>query len=270
VETKMKVSLAPCLKCQEEKPERQYWIKGAELRDDLAFHLECPLGHKSVIIYNAPKFEILFDMGVSALLDGYGREAVSSFAATQERFHEFGIKVLLAKQNVSKEQFLATWKLVASQSERQLGAYYFLYLLQFNAPAPTSSKRVEFRNNVIHKGYIPTSTEAADYAEYVYDYIVGTLKTMQPPLSPQIHQVCKDDLEEMLRSIPADVAKGVPSMAAPTMIQLLGPEEQFGKHSFRDALKKRKEEHRDELADRLEDFVHEDEEASPGHKYWQV
>jgi hypothetical protein len=256
----MKLSLAPCLKCQEEKLERQYWLKGTELRDDLTFNLECPLGHKSVVIFNAPKFELLFDMGVSALLDGYGREAVSSFAAAQERFHEFGIKVLVAKQDVSKEQFLATWKLVASQSERQLGAYYFMYLLQFNAPPPTSPKRVEFRNNVIHKGYIPTSTEAADYAEYVYDYIVGTLKTMKPLLSPQIHHVCKDDLEEMLRSIPADVAKR--SVAAPTMIWLLGPEEQFGKHSFRDALKKRKEEHRDELESRLQDFTDENDEVT--------
>jgi hypothetical protein len=115
-------------------------------------------------------------------------------------------------------------------------------------------------SNVIHKGYIPTSTEAADYAEYVYDYIVGTLKAMQPPLSPQIHQVCKDDLEEMLRSIPADVTKR--SMAAPTMIWLLGPEEQFGKHSFRDALKKHKDEHRDELANRLDDFDDENDEVA--------
>src|SRR5918996_2240991 len=104
----MKLSLAPCLKCQEEKLERQYWLKGTELRDDLTFNLECPLGHKSVVIFNAPKFELLFDMGVSALLDGYGREAVSSFAAAQERFHEFGIKVLVAKQGVLKEEFLAT------------------------------------------------------------------------------------------------------------------------------------------------------------------
>jgi hypothetical protein len=256
----MKLGLVPCLKCQEEKPERQYWLRGAELHDDLTFNLECPLGHKSVVIFNAPKFELLFDMGTSALLDGYGREAVSSFAAAQERFHEFGIKVLLAKQNISKEQFLATWKLVASQSERQLGAYYFLYLLQFNAPPPTNPKRVEFRNNVIHKGYIPTSTEAADYAEYVYDYILGTLKTMQPSLSPQINQVCKDDVEQMLRSIPADVSKR--SVAAPTMIWLLGPEETFGKHSFRDALKKRKADHRDELESRLEDFEDENEEVA--------
>jgi hypothetical protein len=42
----MKLGLAPCLKCQGEKPERQYWLKGAELCDDLTFHLECPLGQE--------------------------------------------------------------------------------------------------------------------------------------------------------------------------------------------------------------------------------
>jgi hypothetical protein len=64
----------------------------------------------------------------------------------------------------------------------------------------------------------------------------------------------------MLQSIPADVTKR--SMAAPTMIWLLGPEEQFGKHSFRDALKKRKEEHQDELESRLEDFEDENYEVA--------
>jgi hypothetical protein len=256
----MKLDVVPCLKCREEKTEQQYWVKGAELLNDQTFHLECPLGHKSVFIFNAPKFELLFDMGASALLDSFGREAVSSFAAAQERFHEFGIKVFLMKQNVSKEQLLTTWKLVANQSERQLGAYYFLYLLQFNTPPPTRPNRVEFRNKVIHKGYVPTLAEAINYAEYIYDYIVDTLKALKSSLSKQIDQVCKNDEEEMLKSIPADVAKR--SAAAPTMIWLLGPSEKFGKQSFREAFKKRKEEHRDELQRRLDDLEDEDDEAA--------
>lgn len=235
-------------------------MKGAELRNDLTFHLECLLGHRSVLIFNAPKFELLFDMGASALLDGYGREAVSSFAAAQERFHEFGIKVFLIRRNVSKEQLLNTWKLVANQSERQLGAYYFLYLLHFNAPPPTNTKRVEFRNNVIHKGYVPTMAEATDYAEYVYDYIVETLEAMKSSLNGEIDQVCKDEEEQMLRSVPAGVTKR--SAAAPTMIWLLGPAEKFGKQSFQEALKKRKEEHRDELVRRLDDLENEDDEIA--------
>jgi hypothetical protein len=57
---KMKIGHGPCLKCEEESPEGGHLVQGAELGDDLTFRLECPLGHKSVIIYNAPKFETDF------------------------------------------------------------------------------------------------------------------------------------------------------------------------------------------------------------------
>jgi hypothetical protein len=178
----------------------------------------------------------------------------------RRKFHEFGIKVLLAKQGITRDQFTATWKLVSSQSERQLGAYYFLYLLQFKKPPLTAQRRVEFRNNVIHKGCIPTSTEVFDHAEYVYDYILNTLATMKSSLNSQISQVCTDDMEEMLKSCSVDVSTR--SVAAPTMLWLLGPEEKFGKDSFRVALKKRKEKHRNELENRLSDFENEDDETA--------
>ncbi len=111
-----------CLRCEAEKPERQYVVE-AELRDDLAFDAQCPHGHKTLFVWEAQKFEILFEMGALALLDGYGREAISSFAAAQERFHEFCIKVFLTGNGVNRDEFIRTWKLVSSQSERQLGAY---------------------------------------------------------------------------------------------------------------------------------------------------
>ena len=94
---------------------------------------------------------------MKALLDGYCRESVSSFASAQERFHEFAIKVFLTKQGAPKDQFFATWKLVANQSERQLGAYYFLHLLYFRKTPTQNTKMTEFRNSVIHKGSIPSN-----------------------------------------------------------------------------------------------------------------
>ena len=89
----MKLGLFPCPHCKQEKSERQYHIKSGELLDNLTFRTVCPNGHESVIVAEAQKFEVLYDMGISALLDGYCREAVSSFAAAQERFHEFCIRV---------------------------------------------------------------------------------------------------------------------------------------------------------------------------------
>jgi hypothetical protein len=60
-----------------------------KLTDDGTYEVRCGRGHiSSVRLLNA-KFELLFEMGLNALVDGYGREAVSSFAASLERFYEF-------------------------------------------------------------------------------------------------------------------------------------------------------------------------------------
>jgi hypothetical protein len=260
----------PCLQCEAEKAERRYLIAEADLRDDLTFALECPSGHKTRLIFEAQKFEVLFDMGSLALLDGYDREAVSSFAAAQERFHEFCIKVFLAASGIPREAFAPTWKLVSNQSERQIGAYYFLKLTFFKTPigkkeAARIQEMTAFRNNVIHKGYIPTKEETKEYAAYAYDYIVGSLGTMKPALDDHIDVVCKADLDDLKASIPAGMLTR--SGKVPTMIWLAAPADKFGKRSFEDALKARKEDHLLELQERVNDLeqeIEDDEEEDEG------
>ena len=65
----------------------------------------------------------------------------------------------------------ATWRTVARQTERQLGAFAFAYLARegraadFLTPGALGS---DFRNRVVHRGYIPTRAEVDAYAEKVY------------------------------------------------------------------------------------------------------
>jgi hypothetical protein len=65
--------------------------------------LRCGQGHTTVVTLPIPAFELLFDFGCSALLDGYPREAVTSFASSFERFEKFTCRFLLARRNVSFE-----------------------------------------------------------------------------------------------------------------------------------------------------------------------
>jgi hypothetical protein len=65
--------------------------------------VRCKQGHITVVTLPIPAFELLFDLGCSALLDGYSREAVTSFAVSLERFEEFTCRLLLARRNVSLE-----------------------------------------------------------------------------------------------------------------------------------------------------------------------
>ena len=70
------------------------------------------------------------------------------------------------------------------QSERQIGAFYILQLLEFGETKfIISDKWINFRNKVIHQGYIPKSDEAIDYGQYILsiiDLILIELKNKNP------------------------------------------------------------------------------------------
>jgi hypothetical protein len=59
-------------------------ISTVEFTDDGLYEATCPKGHKSITILQQRKFEILFDIGIYAINDGYYREAISSFTASLE------------------------------------------------------------------------------------------------------------------------------------------------------------------------------------------
>jgi hypothetical protein len=126
------------------------------------YTINCSRGHTSQTYIDNIDFEILFDYSINAIVDGYYREAVSSFTSSMERYFEYFIKVILRSSGKEFEQIHKIWKSIASQSERQIGAYIMLYNQTFDHEPKllTQNKEVPFRNSVIHKGYIPSKQEA--------------------------------------------------------------------------------------------------------------
>jgi len=57
-----------------------------ELNDENLYEFVCPKGHRSLTQLQEQKFEILFDIASLALIDGYTKEAVSSYSSSLERF----------------------------------------------------------------------------------------------------------------------------------------------------------------------------------------
>ncbi|MFC4427727.1 hypothetical protein [Deinococcus navajonensis] len=128
------------------------------------------------------KFEVLFDLGTRALMDGYAREAVASFAAALERFFEFYVRAYALERSAGTEQSFdqaaasldATWRHVASQSERQLGMFALAYLLrEGREPDFLSAKALgaDFRNRVIHRGLLPPRADVEAYAARIFALI---------------------------------------------------------------------------------------------------
>jgi len=137
-----------------------------EIANENLHQVICDNGHESSLVITQQKHEILFEVAVHAIVDGYYREAISSFAASLERYYEFFLKVISVE--LRHEEFEKAWKQVASQSERQLGGYIFTYLHIYRTSPPIlPPPLVTLRNNVIHKGNIPSRIDAIKFGEAV-------------------------------------------------------------------------------------------------------
>ena len=178
--------LMHCTQCSLES-DLETSIQYVEIQDDNLYQLECPKGHKTVTHLSVHKFELLFDSGALALHDGYTREAVASFAAALERFHEFCIRSVLLHRGVTWDDIERTWKQVGRHSQRELGAFYVLYLLQFQKAAPDGLQKWEsFRNDVIHKGIFPEWNQALNYGDFVLRWIVERIRELREEIGDDI------------------------------------------------------------------------------------
>lgn len=144
----------------------------AELQDSGLYRLVCKHRHETFICLQEQKFEVLFELALNAIVDGYYREAVASFSSSLERFYEFYLRVMCVKRGLDDATVERAWKAISKQSERQFGAYAFTYLIETGTLAPTlPEQKVAFRNEVIHKGRIPSRDEAVTYGEDVLQVI---------------------------------------------------------------------------------------------------
>lgn len=148
-------------------------------------------GARYCLFLRKQKFEMLFDLGTRALMDGYAREAVSSFAAALERFMEFYVRATALERAANTERDFdealsaleGTWRHVASQSERQVGMFALAYLLREGREPEFLNARAlgaDFRNRVIHRGFLPRRDEVEAYAAQVFTLIDRLLTELGP------------------------------------------------------------------------------------------
>lgn len=222
-----------CMQCFQEQGHPSIEFQPVEIRDDGLYECTCNKGHTTLTVIQEQKFEVLFDFGAMALIDGYPREAVTSIAASLERFYEFYVTVTCLKYNMDITDFNAAWKHVAAQSERQFGAYIFSYLIDHQGEEPPvidnnkpALDRVskgntltwkEFRNAVVHKGYIPSISETLAYSNIVYLHLNDLIDDLKTRSSKYIQ---KATFHHLARAHEAANGKVVSTMSIPTLISL--------------------------------------------------
>ena len=124
--------------------------------------------------------------------------------------------------------------MVKNQSERPLGAFYFLYFNEFKeVPPKISDKCTAFRNNVIHKGYIPKIEEVHVYAKEIYDYIINISKKLGLNYRDFIQ---KPFIQRQMNFKKERENENISVQSIRTMIDLALADELFDEKSFEEAL----------------------------------
>jgi len=222
---------ATCMECQKELGYPSFEPIIADYYDEPVAIIECSRGHKSAFMLQSQKFEILLESAANALLEGYTLEAASTLSSAYERFFEFAINVLCSKQNVNGEELKRTFKYVSRQSERQTGAFLFLYLFEFGETYEINKKLIEFRNQVVHKGYIPTPKEVESFGDRVYLEIFAITQKLKEKCNGDIRKVVTASLLERSQKLPTDMPRAT---STGTMFFSLSQAEQ--KSSFTEAM----------------------------------
>lgn len=188
-----------CSKCVREL--RRWNSVQVAIRDDGLYETTCDAGHKTLTKLQQQRFEILFESGANALLDGYPREAVSSFAASLERFYEFASLVLFLHAGHGNRKFDAVWKPLKKYSERQIGAFISLWSNSFGAPPELlvegkPGKGKNFRNDVVHNGVIPSQEQAISFGQEVLDLLDSQIKQLKSFAEESVQKVVFIKLNE--------------------------------------------------------------------------
>lgn len=198
-------------------------LSTVEFKDDGRYEMTCREGHISIAFLQQLKFEVLFDIGAYAIIDGYYREAVSSFTSSLERFYEFFIKVVCISKDISELKTLDAWKEISNQSERQLGAFIFLHLLELGSkPILLNNNKIKFRNDVIHKGMIPSKDQAMEYGQAVLDVVKPLLKKLKENYSGAVTTAVFQHLKNIRN--PSDNGLPVSTMCLATILSLSNAE----------------------------------------------
>jgi hypothetical protein len=224
-----------CAECMCDDTASANFIASSELNDSSLYEVRCPKGHQSYVVLQQQKFELLFDIGACALLDGYHREAVSSFTSSLERFREFFIRASFLQNGNTLNDIETVWKPVAKHSERQFGAYVILYMRECGTVPPLlSSKNIEFRNNVIHRGKIPDRLEAIAYGEAILEAIRPALSIAKLKFEKGVEQLTAQHMMTAHLTLPPGVRTATSCM--PTILGLSISEASHSERTLEDAL----------------------------------
>jgi len=227
---------AICEKCISSFVEKKAtFLVEFDVTEAQVYSLTCKMGHTFSVVLQAMKFELLYEIACDAYIDGHSQSSVSVFSASLERFFEFIIQTYAMHQKIKKDIFVRTWKQMSRQSERQLGAFLIYHLALTGENYELNKKMAEFRNKVIHKGYIPKKHEVEVYGEFVLSEIYSIcLKLKGLNFWPSVMEAYRLNIDSAIARTPNN--ENPTSAGQSNVINLTMPDQLFGHKTFQQAI----------------------------------
>lgn len=160
--------LVVCEQCQILTPDAPLDFKFIPVTNDNNYEYKCQKGHTFRVLLEIPFHEVLFEYGLTAIVDGYYRESVSAVVASLEKYYELSVEVIQMGNGIKDGEIEKLIKKL-NRSELKLGAYISSYVQKYGTvPKTLSDQEIHFRNDVIHNGKFPTKEEAVEWAKKTY------------------------------------------------------------------------------------------------------
>lgn len=165
-----------CAKCMQENIVKPRITAIVELKDDGRYEITCRKGHSSITFCNNKSLKYFWYWRLRNRWWVLSRSGFVIYFCFRKILRVF-IKVVCISKNIDWIKTLEAWKEVSNQSERQLGAFIFLHLQETgNKPILLCNNKIKLRNEVIHKGKIPSKDQSIDYGQAILDVVRPLLK----------------------------------------------------------------------------------------------
>jgi hypothetical protein len=200
----MKKVMAPCIECFKETGIPNFNFVIQEQNDECVYSFKCDKGHEFILIQQIQRFELKFDMACFSYINDDYSAAVMYCASALERFREFFVQAVWLNNDCEEctSSYEKYWKKVKSRSENQLGTFYAVYFSKFGDlndaiehEVKFTQSDVEFRNNVVHKGFYANRERTFAYLEKTYKYISVLLKYLNARYAEGIRKAISYNIE---------------------------------------------------------------------------
>lgn len=191
-----------CNKCRLE--ERQDDFTSIEIDEDFFTGKEivCKNGHKTFVISETPRFPYLIQDGIEAYNSGFYIESFHALYSGFEAYKkEFTAAYFFKEFNDVKKTKEVLKKI--DRSERLEGAFLVAFTELSGGKSPLSLSRtsIELRNNIVHKGMIPSSTDCENIGNSIFKIIASSNRLLNT------RQDSNQDFHQLLLSYEYELAR---------------------------------------------------------------